>query len=98
MDGGCCLAGLDLVGEGARSVDRDRVRVARAGRPEREARRGGGVHPDHLALAVQERAAGVAGLERCARLDQSGQPCVAALVVTDRDRLGEAGDRAGRRG
>src|SRR5204863_4856722 len=72
-------AGLDLPRNTERRVDRDReavrlVEPAHAG--------GGRVDPDH-ASAREQRPAGIAGLERSARLDQADQPAAAALVVAD---------------
>ena len=59
-------------------------------------RRGRGVDADHLPGGVDERAAGVAGLDVRVRLDQPGQVLGrAAALVARGDRLVQGGDRAG---
>ena len=67
-------ARLDLLGDGHRLVDRDRVGLlARGGLAlELEARGGRGVDPDHLAVGVDQRAARVARLDGRVGLDQPG--------------------------
>src|SRR5580693_2029335 len=70
-------ARLDLLGDGHRLVDRDRVRLGGGGGRglalSLVAGAGGGVHPDHLAVGVDQRTARVAGLDGRVGLDQPGQ-------------------------
>src|SRR6185312_1045004 len=89
------VPGDDLLRDRERLADPDRVAVARA-RAEDEAARGSRVHADHLAGAVQQRAARVARLEVRVRLDQAGQALRAAGIVADDDRLVDAGDGSSR--
>src|SRR5580693_5835971 len=90
-------ARLDLLGDGHRLVDRDRIRLGGGGgrglalRLAAGAR--GGVHPDHLAVGVDQRTARVAGLDGRVGLDQPGQLLVDARQLVRRgDRLVEGSD------
>jgi hypothetical protein len=91
------LAALDLLRERQRRVDRDGVgvggRLRLTAEAEAVADRARGVDADHLARAVQQGAAGVAGLDRRVRLDQVPEPLAAALIVAHRDRPPQARDR-----
>ena len=92
-------AGLDLLGDGHCLVDRDRVRLGgRRGLALRlVAGARGGVHPDHLAVGVDQRTARVTGLDGRVGLDQPGQLLAdAGQLVRRGDRLVEGGDRPGR--
>src|SRR5579862_7909944 len=64
----------DLLRDRQRLADRDCVAVGGRRRFESETGSGRGVHADHPAGAVDERAAGVARLQRGIRLEQAGEP------------------------
>jgi hypothetical protein len=86
------------VGDADGVVDRDGEAVDRRLR-ERTAAGAGAVHADDDTVAVHERSAGVAGLDRGVDLDQAVQRLgVRAIVVGGGDRLIERNDRARRRG
>jgi hypothetical protein len=57
------LAGLDLVRNRERRLDRNGVTGTRPRAEPEPAGARGGVHADHLAVGVDERAAGVTGLQ-----------------------------------
>src|SRR6185437_14028127 len=101
VDGGRALAGLDLLGDGLRVVDRDGVGLDGGGLAglglELGAAGGRGVHADHLAVGVDQRAAGVARLDVRVGLDQPGQLLAvgAGPIIRRGDALVQGGDRAG---
>src|SRR5207248_3011837 len=95
------LAGLDLLGDGLRLVDRDGVGLlgGLAGLGlELGAAGGRGVHADHLAEGVDQRAARVTRLDVRVGLDQPGQLLAvgAGPFVRRGDALVQGGDRARR--
>ena len=93
MHGRRSHACFDLLADGDRFVDRDRIALSRC-RSRDEACRRRGIHADHLTGPIDERPARVAGPDGCVRLDESRQSLhVAAAGVARGDRLIECGDR-----
>ena len=91
VDRGRARTGLDRLRDGERGVDRDGEALGPRGLAvvlERGPGRGRGVHPEHVARGVDQRAARVSGLNVGVGLDEAAQLLRRAVtVVTGGDRL-----------